>query len=94
MAHKFFFQIQTFYTFNLLLERVTDIFWLVNHDSSPSPRLPFCPLFPVEVLSICLCGSNVPVTTLLVSEPPYKAWAESKALRELYQLFPFIYTDS
>lgn len=69
-------------------------FWMVNCDGSPSPRLPLCPLFPVQVLSICLRGSNVAATALLISEPPYKACAESAKPRELYQPFPFIYTDS
>lgn len=62
---------------------------MVNHVSSPSPRLPSCPLFPVQVLSICLCGSNVPATALLISKPPYKVWEErAKPWESPTSLFP------
>lgn len=57
------------------LRNVSDISRMVNHDSSPSPQTA-CPLPPVQVLSICLCGSNVPETALLISESPYKVGAE------------------
>lgn len=43
---------------------------------APPPPKTACPLFPVQVLSICLCGSNVPATALLISKPPYKVGAE------------------
>ena len=59
---------------------------------APPPPFPqaACPLFPVQVLSICLCGSNVQATALLIGKPPYKVGAESA---KPYQPFPFIYTD-
>lgn len=43
-----------------------------------APLLPqtACPQLAVQVLSICLCGSNVPATALLISKPPYKVGAE------------------
>lgn len=72
-----------------LTGNVSDIHRMVNHVSSPSPRLSSCPLFPVQVLSICLCGSNVLATALLISKPPYKVWEErAKPWEGPTSLFP------
>lgn len=54
---------------------VSDICRMVSYDCSPLPHAG-CPPPPVQVLSICLRGSNVPATALLISRPPYKAGAE------------------
>lgn len=75
------------------LRNVSDISRMVNHDSSPSPRLPaHClqckcsPFVSVDQMSQrLLCWS---ASLLIRSEQ------REQSLDQSYQLFPFIYTDS